>query len=172
MLFIKTTAYFVLTITVLSSCSTLKVWSDFDTKTNFDKYKTFAYYKKGIKSVDLSDIDKQRILSAIDSQLKRKGYTNSKHPDLLVSIATNAEEYIEYGNLSGSFSMWPSRKRTFTKGVISIELIDYAKKKLVWQGTASGVLDFINTKEASTNKEKQIKAFVTEIMAKYPPEAE
>ena len=169
---IKKIVYFILLATILSSCSTVKVTSDYDSKANFTEYKTFAFYKKGINSLKLSDIDKKRILSAVERELIRKGFTTSESPDVLVNLATNSEEYIEYSRRLESFSGWPSKTRKYTKGVISVELIDHDDKKLVWQGTASGVLNYINTKEATLNKEKQIKEFVTEIMAKYPPAAE
>ncbi|HHC78522.1 MAG TPA: DUF4136 domain-containing protein [Flavobacteriia bacterium] len=168
---LKLSASVFLVLVLLSSCSSVRVSSDYDTKTNFEKYKTYAFYKKGINAANLSEIDKKRILSAVEVQLKNKGFAKSKHPDLLVNIATDAEEHVEFRNLNGSFSRWPSTRR-FTNGEITVELIDYADKKMVWQGTASGILNYLNTKETASNKEKQIKEFVYEIMTKYPPTAE
>ena len=165
--FIKTFVYFILLATILTSCSSIKVVTDYDKKATFNNYKTYAFYKKGIKSVALSDIDKKRILTAIETQLKNKGLTrSSEHPDLLVNIATNAERHFDYNvTVTGN----PVK---YTKGEITIELIDYADKKLVWQGTASGILNYLNTKDVVGNKEIQIKEFVSEIMTKYPPVVE
>ncbi len=156
--------FFIAITIVLSSCSTLKVFSDYDSETDFKEYKTYAFYKKGIKSVKLSDIDKKRILSAVEQELINKGFTNSENPDVLINIKTDSERHIDLNN---NF-----RTGKYTKGLITVELIDYTDKKLVWQATATGVLNYINTKEATNNKEKQIKQFVNEIMAKYPPVAE
>ena len=53
----------------LSSCSSVKVSSDYDTKANFKEYKTFAFYKKGIDKASVSDLDKKRIMRAIEKEL-------------------------------------------------------------------------------------------------------
>ena len=43
---------------VLYSCSTIRVVSDYDSVTDFSKYKTFAFYKPGIDKAKISDLDK------------------------------------------------------------------------------------------------------------------
>ena len=43
---------------LVGSCSSIRVTSDYDTATDFTNYKTFAFYKKGIDKVDISDLDK------------------------------------------------------------------------------------------------------------------
>ena len=48
--------------TIICSCNSIRVYSDFDSEINFDNYKSFAFYKKGIDNVEISDIDKKRIL--------------------------------------------------------------------------------------------------------------
>ena len=46
-----------------TSCTSVRVASDYDTKTNFDQYKTFAFFKTGIDKAEINDIDKRRILA-------------------------------------------------------------------------------------------------------------
>ena len=59
-----------LTLVILfSSCSAVKVAVDYDSKVDFKKYKTFAFYKTGIDKAKISDLDKKRILRAIESEL-------------------------------------------------------------------------------------------------------
>lgn len=41
-------------VVMLSSCNTVKVVTDYDTKADFKKYKTFAFYKTGINKADIS----------------------------------------------------------------------------------------------------------------------
>ena len=38
---------FLLCLVILTSCSSVKVVTDYDTKVDFTSYKTFAFYKKG-----------------------------------------------------------------------------------------------------------------------------
>jgi hypothetical protein len=74
----------------LSSCSSLRVSSDYDTQADFKEYKTFAFYKKGIDKASVSDLDKKRIMRAIEAEMLAKGYTKSSNPDILVSIFTKS----------------------------------------------------------------------------------
>ena len=45
----------IITLFILSSCATVNVKTDYDTKTDFTKFKTFAFYKKGIDKAKISD---------------------------------------------------------------------------------------------------------------------
>ena len=75
---------------VATSCSSVRVASDYDKNANFSQFKTFAFYKTGIDKAEISDLDKRRILRAIESELLAKGYTKSENPDMLVSIFTKS----------------------------------------------------------------------------------
>ena len=63
------------TIFVLQSCGSVRVVSDYDTSVDFSKYKTFAFFKPGIDKAKINDIDKRRILKAIEVNLLDKGLT-------------------------------------------------------------------------------------------------
>ena len=62
---------FLITI-MLVSCGSVRVASDYDSEADFSQYKTFAFYKSGIDKVEISDIDKKRILKSIQSTLLNK----------------------------------------------------------------------------------------------------
>jgi hypothetical protein len=165
----------ILLIVSLSSCTSIRVASDYDKNANFDNYKTFAFYKPGIDKAEINDIDKRRILRAIETQLLAKGYTKSETPDLLVSLFTKSREqvniqqsgYYPYGYGWGwSPYYWGGYNTitTSTEGVLYIDLIDANKKELVWQGVGTGYLSQNNNK-----KEECINEFVTSIFEQYPP---
>ena len=84
----------VLLVLILFSCSTVDVYSDYDKNTDFSNYKTYAFYKKGIDKVEISDLDKRRILRAIEHELKAKGMVVSDNPDVLINIFTKSQEKI------------------------------------------------------------------------------
>ena len=84
---IKITAVLLLLL-ILSSCSSVRVAADYDKNASFDTYKTFAFYKTGIDKAEISDLDKRRILRAIEAEMLNKGFVKSESPDLLVSIFT------------------------------------------------------------------------------------
>lgn len=62
---------------LVTSCSSVRVTTDYDTQTNFNQYKTFAFYKTGIDKASISDLDKKRIMRAIEAELMAKGMTKS-----------------------------------------------------------------------------------------------
>mgnify|MGYP000574941177 CR=1 FL=1 len=45
---------------ILLSCSSVKVFTDYDSKADFTKYKTYAFYKPEIDKAKISDLDKKR----------------------------------------------------------------------------------------------------------------
>ena len=78
----------VLLLFILSSSSSVRVNSDYEKNVDFSQFKTYAFNKTGIDKVEISDLDKKRILRAIDAELSKKGMTKSETPDLLININT------------------------------------------------------------------------------------
>jgi hypothetical protein len=157
---------------VITSCSSVRVATDYDTKVNFNQYKTFAFYKKGIDKASISDLDKKRIMRAVESELVAKGMTKSSSPDILVSLFTKSRERVNIDdNMFGGFyypqyyGMNRIRVSQHTEGTLFIDLLDAKKKDLVWQGIGTGALKTTSVEQ----KETRIKEFVNAIMAKYPP---
>ena len=162
---------------LVASCSTVRVTTDYDTNADFSKYKTFAFYKKGIDKVELSDLDKRRILKAIENEMLAKGFTISENPDLLVNIFTKSRQKVDIYNNNYFYGGWHpwyygpnfgTHISKYTEGTLFIDLIDAQKKELAWQGIGSGAL---NTTGDVAKKEERIRDFVSQIMAKYPPTA-
>ncbi|MEM9679278.1 MAG: DUF4136 domain-containing protein [Bacteroidota bacterium] len=169
---------------VVSSCSSVRVAADYDGDVNFDNYKTFAFFKTGIDKADINDIDKRRILRAIEKELLAKGYTKSQNPDVLVSIFTKSNQRVDVYNNAWGWGGWggwgwgpgwgwggwgwggPSVSTT-TEGVLFVDLIDAKKRELVWQGMGTGYLT-----KRTEKKEARINEFVTKIMERYPPGSE
>lgn len=165
---------------ILTSCSSVRVASDYERNTNFDEFKKFAFFKTGIDKAEINDIDKRRILRAIESELLAKGYTKSENPDLLVSIFTKSNQRVDvYNNYWGAGAWgwgwggfgpgwgWGWNQPTVssrTEGILFIDLISAKKKELIWQGQGTGYL----TKNTE-RKEERIKEFVNKILAQFPP---
>ncbi|MDT0606826.1 DUF4136 domain-containing protein [Croceitalea rosinachiae] len=182
----------VMALLFLSSCVSVRVLADYDRETNFNTYKTYAFYKTGIDKAQISDLDKKRILKAIDAEMTSRGFTKSQDPDLLVSIFTKEREQVDVYNNNfgwgggfgwggygwGGFGwgnpwLWGpgygwggNNVSTRTEGSLYIDLIDNTNKELVWQGRGVGTLN--NTKNIE-KKEERIKEFVSEILEAYPP---
>jgi hypothetical protein len=167
---------------ILSSCgSTISVYSDFDRTIDYSQYKTYAFHKKSIDKVQISELDKKRILQAIDYELGKKGMTKSETPDLLVSIFTKERQEVDvnqyYDNWGYGWGYgwrgyygypyyWGGRPYVSSsiEGTLFIDLIDTKKNELVWQGEGVGYLT-----QDQSKKEAVINEFVSKILAQYPP---
>jgi hypothetical protein len=159
-----------------ASCSSVRVTTDYDANTNFTSYKTFAFYKKGIDKAKISDLDKRRILRAIEREMLAKGFTKSNNPDVLISIfaksrkKVNIDTRVGYSDRFWYPTYYYGRDRTRitrqTEGTLFIDLIDTKNKKLLWQGIGSGAL----RAKTGPKKEEKIQLFVNEILNEFPPE--
>ncbi|SDX26451.1 DUF4136 domain-containing protein [Aequorivita viscosa] len=160
---------------VFTSCSTVRVATDFDKEVNFNQYNSFAFYKPGIDKAKINDLDKKRILRAIESELTTKGLIKSEIPDLLVSIFTKERERVDvYNNNFGYGWGWnpywygsynTSNVSRTAEGTLFIDLIDAKTNNLVWQGM--GTADLVT--QNMEKKEERIREIVMKILAEYPP---
>jgi hypothetical protein len=168
----------------ISSCGTMiSINADYDSTIDFSKYKSYAYYKPGIDKAEISDLDKRRILKAIDEKMVEKGFIKSETPDLLISIFTKSRDQVNVNQFNTGWGWglgwgwgwgwgWnpfmmggqQTSVSTSTEGTLYIDFIDATKKELIWQGEGSGFL----TKNTA-KKDERIKEFVTTILAQYPP---
>lgn len=164
----------------MGSCTSVRVLSDYDREADFNTYKSYAFFKTGIDKAEISDLDKKRILRAIEAEMNSRGFVKSENPDLLVSIFTKEKERVDvYNNAWGwgwgywaPYWGWPgyygNNVSTSTEGSLYIDLIDARTRDLVWQGRGVGTLN--NTSNVA-RKEERIREFVSQILEEYPPDA-
>ncbi|WP_435801183.1 DUF4136 domain-containing protein [Polaribacter sp.] len=167
---------------LLSSCSAIKVSTDYDRQVDFTKFNTFAFYKPGIDKADISDLDKKRILRAIETELLLQGFMKSENPAMLVSFFTKSRERVNVSQNQNNMGFgwgwgmgwnpWMMNGMNnnvnvsqFTEGTLFIDFIDRDKEELVWQGIGTGALKIENREK----KEARIKEFVKEIISRFPP---
>ena len=164
---------------ILTSCSSVYVNTDYDKKANFAAYKTYAYNKSSIDKLEISDLDKKRILYAIDAVMPTKQFSKSENPDILINIFTKERERVNvYNNMGWGYGfgwgwgwgpgwgmgMGFTQTTTTPEGTLYIDIVDAKTKELVWQGIGTGYL--------TTNfekKDERIAEFVSKILEKYPP---
>ena len=177
----KTTKLLLLcSLFILASCASVFTNSDYDKNVDFTQYKTYAFYKNGIDKVEISDLDKKRILRSIDEQMTAKGFAKSDNPDLLINFFTKAREEVNVNQFNAGWGygwgfgwnpwMWGggmgmgNTVTTNTEGTLFIDFIDAKKKEMFWQGEGKGHL----TKRMA-KKDANINDFVTKILAQFPP---
>ena len=169
--------YIVLTLFVLifTSCSSVRVVTDYDRSQNFSNLKTYAFLKDGVDKTKINDLDKRRILRAIDKNLLEKGFQKSNDPDLFINIFTKERQEINIYNQNLNMPGWgwgwgPSLGWNQTSvsrasnGTLYIDIINAKNRELIWQGSGEGILTSDIRK-----KEERINEFVKSILDKYPP---
>ncbi|MFY7811896.1 MAG: DUF4136 domain-containing protein [Flavobacterium sp.] len=167
---------YTLVIVLLSfiSCQSVRVNADYDKNTSFDQYKNYAFHKDGIDKVEISDLDKKRILRALDQNLSNKGLIKSEKPDVLINFFTKEREQVTVSQFNmgwgwgwgwNPFMMGGNTMvDSYTEGTLYIDIIDAKTKELIWQGIGSGVLT-----QVAEKKDEKINLFVTKILEQYPP---
>ena len=159
-------------------CSSLQTVSDYDKNIDFSGYKTYNFYDKGLEKIRLNNLDKRRLMAAVDAEMNAKGFTKADKPDLLVNLVVIARERVDYYD-SGFYGgwgwgagwrspFWGMGGRGFvdrySEGTIIIDFLDPAKKILVWHGRGVGFnLDSFN------KREERLQIGVNEILMQYPP---
>lgn len=165
---------------LLAACSSLKVSYDYDKQSDFAKYKTYAFSEDALK-LPVGDLNRDRVLSAIDAEMAKKGFTKSENPDVLIDIHVKAEKRTEatatttgpggygyYGRYGygGGFSTTQINYNEYIDGTMFVNMVDRSTEKIVWQGRATKTID----EDANADKrDKNINYAVQQIFMKYPP---
>ena len=162
-------------VLIIPSCSSVTVSYDYDKTANFNAYKTYAYTQEAL-SLPVGDLDRGRIIAAIDAEMAARGFTKSDTPDALVDLLVKAKERTEatatnsggyYGRYGygGGFSTTHVDYNQYVDGTLFINLIDKSTEKMVWQGRGTKTLDENASPE---KKEANIKNAVKMIYGKFP----
>lgn len=165
-----------LLLLLLAGCTSVKVTYDFDSTADFSKYKTYAFTEDA-KNFPIQELDRTRVLSAIDKQMTVKGFTKSDSPDVVIDLqvkleqkqtatATNTGGYYgayRYGWGGGTTHV---NVENYVDGTLFVNMIDKSTEKLVWQGRGTKTLEDHPSPE---KKEQNINYAVQQIFMKYPP---
>jgi hypothetical protein len=158
-----------------------KVSYDFAKDANFAGYKTYALKEGTPVGQQLID---DRIVAAIDDQMKLKGFTKSDaNPDVYViyHMAFDKQKDIStfssgYGGGYGPYGYgygggWgggttTTQVRDILVGTLVIDIADAGHKQVVWRGMGTKEID---TQAKPDKRDKSIKKAVDKIFKNYPP---
>jgi hypothetical protein len=168
---------------LLAGCAEqIKISHDFDSNADFASYKTYDL-APNIDSMQINDMNKRRLKAALSREMEVLGFTrDTENPDLVVNTNLLLEEkqsatayndyYGGWGYYGGfypygygmGFSTTTIDINTYVQGTLFIDLIDWQKKQLVWQGRGTKTI-VSNPKDP----EERINDAVYRIMSQYPP---
>lgn len=157
---------------ILFSCSSPKVFTDYASDVEFDKYKSFAFYS--IENSGLARLDEDRIYETLQDTLSAKGFEEKLIPDFKVNFYAEVFDQISNSNfgigvggynggIGGSISPQNS-KRTIA---LTIEFADGLTNNLFWQGVVEARF---NENLKGKEREEFFKVLVGKVLEKYPPE--
>jgi len=153
-----------------------QVATNYDTKVNFTKYKTYHWVdiQGATYPNQLNDL---MIRNAIDSTLKMKGLVrqDSGSVDLYVGYqlsVAQSTEWNAYGTGGGRWGagagMASAQQSTIETGTLAVDLYDPTMKQLVWQSTATKTIN--PSSNAQKNQQNMQKA-TDKMFQDYPPGA-
>jgi hypothetical protein len=172
---------FTLATLFIASCATMKVTSDYDKSAPFETYKTYAFTEQAL-NMNVDELNRNRLISAVENELGLKGFTKSETPDVLIDMnlvsktvqtatanTTGGGGYYGAGyryGYGGGFSTTTINYDSYEEGTLFIDMIDVAKNQLVWQGRGT---DTINPDVSGEKRESKINYAIQQIFTKYPP---
>ena len=170
---------------IVSSCSSLRVYSDLDRSVDFTQYSTLEFYGWADNSDELmNDFDRRRIEEAFANEFASRNINTVEEGqgDLVVALYIVTENrtdrsattyhYGGYGRYYGygpgygwgpRYSSTHVHEYNYTVGTLIVSVYDAERQELIWEGTGIGNID-----ENPQNRERHIPATVARIMEQYP----
>jgi len=174
---------------VLSACAAPKIntRSQTDPSVNLASYHTYNFVAEpGTNRGGYSTPITTYFKTAISRELDARGYKQTEdNPQLLINFNTNAREQVDirstpsmsygygyYGYRGGMYAAGPiggSDVETvrYKQGTANIDVVDAAKKQLVWEGVAEGKI----TDTMMKNPQATIDTVITDMFLNYPVKA-
>ena len=172
----------------LSGCaSSSKILYDYDRSADFGSYQTYNFMEgAGPDTGDYQSFFTRYMIDAITIEMEKRGYTKSDNPDLLVNFNAVLQDKTKvstspapmpmgagyYGYRGGMYSGWgvgygyatETHVSQYTEGTFNIDLVDNAKRQLVWEAVGVGRV----TEDALENLEQGVKEGVPRFFTGYP----
>jgi hypothetical protein len=166
-----------------------RVRAERDQTVDFSQYQTFAFADPlGTDRSGYQTIVSQYLKAATQRELEARGLRFVEAgPQLLVNFSGKLSEKFRtstapssaitfgfgrggyYGYRTGIYTTWPlyapeTRVDSYTEGTLNIDIIDSAKKQMIWEGVAVGRV----TDDTMENLQPKINEAVTAIFVNYP----
>ncbi|TVZ41628.1 uncharacterized protein DUF4136 [Alteromonadaceae bacterium 2753L.S.0a.02] len=166
----------------LAGCSSSPTTSMTDPEVDFSQYKTYGFIEHPkTDEAEYETLITSFLKSAAKTEMEKRGFSYSENPDVKLNFSVETEEKIR-AHTTPSMGMgmgydpfydvyydnWRVSHQThitqYTEGRLNIDVIDVAKRKLVWQGTTKGRL----TQKALENPQESITDAVAEVFTVFP----
>lgn len=151
---IKIPFFLLLAVLMYNCSSSIKIYTTHEKDAVSNTYKTFNFYEIKEEHLKMKEVNRRRLAMAIELELGRKGIKRAVNdPDLLVNLysmisrsenlAANNSTVGYYGAASPygtsiGVSVSPgNNSQYYTKGTVTIDLVDRKQNKLILEGVAN-----------------------------------
>jgi len=161
----------------LAACTTLSVYTDYNPSAQFASYRTYSWRTTPDQ---VSPLMSQRIVDAINVQLRAKGWTEVATDGdvaLAANVATHQEFDLDHfygGPYWGGWGWGPgwgafggyssSRVRSYTVGTLAVDMFDNKTRQAIWRGTAENTI-----RKDPVKATADLQAAVAEMFVGFPP---
>ncbi|QUN06688.1 DUF4136 domain-containing protein [Shewanella yunxiaonensis] len=176
-------------VLLIGGCSSLNTGWDYNPEVNFTQYKHYAWVpatKEASAQYQLNGLLDQRVREAVDADLARKGYikVDAKDADVLVNYLTKLDKRYKVDSINTSLGYSPfwgphwyfggslqnnTQVKEYDVGTLIIDMVDAKTNKLVWRGTANGVIRDYKTPQQRIAKMNEA---VVGVLNNFPPKPE
>lgn len=166
----------------LAACTSEQATTKVDSRPGVDltRYHTYSFMDETARNYSAfinSGANIFDLKRAVTRQLEARGFQKAARPDLLVNIGLVTEQRVQtrqanYQTDGAPYYIGQRNYRwqaadipvgQYQEGTATIDLVDAARKELVWQGTTSAILSRKPTKAAD-----QIDKGVADVFARFP----
>ncbi len=166
---------YLLLVLIVTSCNAPRAIYDYDQNMDFNSISTYQIYPD-LKS-NLSQLDEQRMLAVLDSEMNKIGFSASQAPDVYLNFYSTSYEEPSRNNIgigvggtgrnvgvgvSGGIPLGGSN--TYLR--VTFDLINVKTDSLIWQAVVESPFD---RNGSPVERENQLRAMVQKAFKGYPP---
>lgn len=158
----------------LTSCASVNVKLDYDTRTDFTKYKTYTINPE--MQSGLSELDQRRVVRLIDSVMQARGFERKLVADFLIDLRSQVYQRPANpnvgigmggtnGNVGGGFSIGVPTGGGL-KRQIDIAFFDFTTDRIFWEAQTEKSFQMNST---PGKREEVLRQVVIKALDRYPP---
>lgn len=166
-----------LLLLLITSCASVQVNYDYESKTNFSQYKTYNYYSD--IDTGLSALDAKRLFGILDAQMQQKGLKLSETPDFYINITSSEYQEAQRNtvgvglgsvgrNMGGGISIGIPVGQSNVNRQIIFDFVDESGVGLFWQATTASSY---NPKATPEKRIAVLKQIVAKALEGFPPKS-
>lgn len=180
------------TALALAACATSgpSIRAEYDKAADFRQYQTFGFFTPlGTDKAGYQSVISGYLKAAARRELEARGLRyDETSPQLLVNFGAKLNDKLRvtevpaptigvgigygrgyYGYRTGLYGAWPlyqteTRVDQYQEGTLNVDLVDAARKQLVWEGIAAGRV----TQKTLDNLQPAVDAAVASLFTKFP----